>query len=615
MKKGILFILSLIAVALIISAFIGGDSQVKVVEIEPIEGVDMTQTIRQAIESVQEYDNVKLVLKGGEYRLSPDMSFEQYLAITNHGNGSKRIAFPFVDHESVEIVGEDAKLIFSGQIMPFFFERCRNVKISGVTIDWDTPFTFLAELTAVDSDRMWREVLPKGAKEGFSWRLKGGKIEFPNIDGFNYKELGSTLAFDPATKRPVVGALDYHSTPSRVEKVEGGKLRIYEKLKHVPPMGSLLSSKGNREDDRYAPAFEFKSSKNITIDSVTIHHALGMGFLFERSEDITITNSQIVLSEGSERVISSTADATHFASCRGEILIEGCRFENMLDDGTNVHGTYVEVVEVLDSNSLRVELQHFEQLGSVFAEAGDQVWYISSPSPTRAGVAIVKKVNIVNEKYIDITFESNISEQVKVGDVLENKTWNPEFTMRGCTIQNHRARSVVLKSPLKTVIEDNYFSSMMSGVLLRGETFFWYESGAVEDLLIRGNTFYNAADCGTKHAALYITPRLGEAFDSTVGYDRNIRFVDNKIVGSNPRVVIADRAVDLLIEGNSIEINDNYTAPFSNSELYELTNCQGVKICNNHYAGEPLNGSNEIKADKKSLETLTYRDNTFEAIP
>ena len=36
-----------------------------------------------------------------------------------------------------------------------------------------------------------------------------------------------------------------------------------------------------------------------------------------------------------QRVISTTADATHFVNCKGDILIENCRFENMLDDGTN----------------------------------------------------------------------------------------------------------------------------------------------------------------------------------------------------------------------------------------------------------------------------------------
>ncbi len=569
MKKSLLVILAIITTACIISAYVTNRDNTQIVEIECVTGVDMAQTIREAIESVQGCDNVKLILKGGEYLFMPETAFSQYLAITNHGNGVKKIAFAFCNHKSVEIIGEGAKLIFSGQMMPFFFEQCQSVKVSGVTIDWDIPFTFLAKVTAVDPDGMWREVIPRGSEDGFSWRLDNGAIQFPNINGFNYSCLGSTLAFNPNTKRPIVGAIDYFSTPSHVEQVEGGKLRIYEKLKRMPPVGSLLSSKGNREDDRYAPAFNFKSSKNIELDNITIHHALGMGFLFERSENITLSNSRIMLSEGSQRVVSTTADATHFASCRGNILIDGCRFENMLDDGTNVHGTYVVVSEIIGSKSVKVELQHFEQQGSIFAQSGDKVWYINAPSPQRSGEATVTSSEIIDEQYSVLTFDKEITDLIKVGDILENKTWNPEFTMRNCTIQNNRARSVVLKSPLKTVIENNFFSSMMSGVFLRGESHFWYESGAVEDLLIEGNTFYNASDCSTKHAALYITPRLGEEYDNASIYDSNIRLVNNTISGSNPRVVIADRAANLLVEGNIIEINNKHKALFDNEALFE----------------------------------------------
>ncbi|MFI3306824.1 MAG: right-handed parallel beta-helix repeat-containing protein, partial [Rikenellaceae bacterium] len=201
---------------------------------------------------------------------------------------------------------------------------------------------------------------------------------------------------------------------------------------------------------------------------------------------------------------------------------------------------------------------------------------------------------------------------LKEGDLLENKSWNPRFTMRGCTIQNHRARSVVLKSPLKTVIEDNYFSSMMSGVLLRGESKFWYESGAVEDLLIRGNTFHNAGDCGSIHAALYVTPLLGAAFDSEECYDRNIRFEDNTIESFNPRIVIADRVEGLVVSGNKITMNDEHISPFPTAPLFELINCESAKIVNNSYLGSPLEIEQELKADVKSRRNLIFKGNTFD---
>lgn len=586
----------------------------KEIIIECAEGEDMTYVLRQAIEQAAEYDCVKIILTEGIYHISPTKSIERYIPITNHGNGSKHIAFAFSGHKSVEIEGQDAKLIFHGQMLPFLFEECDLVRVSGITIDWDTPYTFLAEVIAIDPNGEWREVKPKGSEEGFSWNLKGGKINFPNIDGFNYDCLGSTLAFDKESKRPIVGALDLHSDPLSVEQLPNGNLKIYERLRQMPPVGSLLSSKGDRKSDRYAPAFNFKESKNILLNDITIHHALGMGFLFERSENITIKNSQIILAPGSQRVISTTADATHFANCRGDIIIEGCRFENMLDDGTNVHGTYVVVSDIIDDYTLLAELQHFEQLGFKFADIDDELWIIQSPSPSRATTAVVESCTQLNEKLMQIRFNKPIVKRLKRGDLLENKTWNPTFTMKDCVIQNHRARSIVLKTPLQTIIKDNYFSSMMSGVLLRGESKFWYESGAVEDLLIEGNTFHNGADCGTKHAALYVTPLLGETFSSTESYDRNIRFINNVIDAFNPSVVIADRVDGLVVEGNNIVCNIEQEASFPNAPIFELINCDNSRIENNNYLGKSLNIGEDIKADAHSRRTLIFKNNKYEEL-
>ena len=238
------------------------------------------------------------------------------------------------------------------------------------------------------------------------------------------------MPFDKGKKKVVTGAQDMHSDPSKVVELPNGNLRIYEKQKYYPPIGSLLSSKGDREKDRYAPAFDFKECQNITLNNVTVHHALGMAYLFERSENIKITDCKVVLPPNSNRVISSTADATHFANCKRDILIEGCTFENMLDDGTNVHGTYVEINKIIDSKTIRVALKHFEQTGFKFAAPGDEVWFIKHPSPARAETNTVSNVKVLNETYMDLTFENAIPSDLKKGDVVENKTWNPTFTVR-----------------------------------------------------------------------------------------------------------------------------------------------------------------------------------------
>ncbi|WP_066633167.1 alpha-1,3-galactosidase-related protein [Labilibacter marinus] len=590
-------LLSILFLAVFVNA-----SATKVIQLKPIEG-DMTSVVREAIEGVNDKD-IKIVFEKGTYHFKPDLAYSKYCFITNHENGYKRIIFPFEGLNSVEIVGNGAELIFNGQVMPFLFEDCNQVSVSGLTIDWDFPFLFQGELIAVNKEEGWRDIKP--FTDGFSWKLERGRITFPNIYGFKFSSLGSTLPFEPANKQVAHGAWDLSSRPERVEKRPNGVLRIYEKMKYYPEPGTILNYKGPKGENRYAPAFHVISSKNIKFDKVVIHHALGMGFLLERSETASISNSGIYVRKGSPRVVSIIADATHFCNCKGDIVVENCRFENMLDDGTNVHGTYVEVNKKIDDYTLLYELKHFQQAGFEFAGKGDEIWFIHQPSPDRKTVNKVSSVKVINDLFAEISFEEKLPAQLKEGDLLENKTWNPTFTMRGCTIQNHRARNVVLKTPLKTVIEDNYFSSMMSSILFRGETFYWYESGVVEDVLIRNNTFNYCAYSGSEHAVMYVTPRLGKNYDPTASYDRNIQFVDNTITTFDTRIVIADRVDGLLFKGNKITQNNARPALYPDAPLFDLINCKNVQILNNTYQGEYKKA---FKVDASSEESLKVKGN------
>jgi len=233
----------------------------KPIIIKPIAG-DMTSVVRRILDE-SDVDDIELVFEKGIYKFLPDYAVGKYLAITNHGNGYKKIIFDFSKFRSVKISGNGAEFIFHGQSMPFLFDGCESVLVRNLVIDWDIPFTFLGEVIAVNEQEAWRDIKPM--TDGFSWKLKRGRIQFPNIDGFSYKELGSTLPFDAIEKRPVHGAWDVESNPEKIEQRPNGVLRIHEELSYYPPVGSLLSSKGDREHDRYAPAFDFKSSSNIVL--------------------------------------------------------------------------------------------------------------------------------------------------------------------------------------------------------------------------------------------------------------------------------------------------------------------------------------------------------------
>ncbi|MCL5245317.1 right-handed parallel beta-helix repeat-containing protein [Cellulophaga sp. 20_2_10] len=566
---------------------------------------DMSYTVRQAIENAKDKD-IELVFEKGDYTFLTDYAVGKYLYVTNHGNGFKKIIFNFEGFNSVVINGNNSKFIFHGQTAPFVFKGCSKIDVKNVTLDWDIPFSFQGDVVAVNKKEHWYELKPY--TKGFSWKLVNGAIEFPGVTNFNFSSLGSSLPHNKETKAVDYGAFDTSLDLNLVEEKANGVLRFYQyNLNKFPRVGSVLQSKGDKKNNRYAPAFLVRNSKEIVFNNVVIHHALGMGFLFERSENIKIINSGIYIEEGSDRVMSIVADATHFANCKGDILIENCRFEGMYDDGTNVHGTYVEVHKIIDSKTIRIALKHNQQYGFEFAGEGDEVWFIKAPSPARKEINTVATVKVINDHYTDLTFKNDIAKGLKIGDILENKTWNPSFTMRGNTIRDHRARNIIIKTPKKIVIENNNLSSMMSSIMLRGETFYWFESGNVEDVIIRNNNFVDCAYGGaSEHAILKVSPRLGKTFSDTDLYDRNITFENNTIETFGNRIVWADRVDGLTIKGNTIKQTTTFKPQFPDAYLFDLINCKNVEIISNTYKGAVTNG---VQADKTSKKTLKVKKN------
>jgi len=246
-------------------------------------------------------------------------------------------------------------------------------------------------------------------------------------------------------------------------------------------------------------------------------------------------------------------------------------------------------------------------MGFEFAAANDEVWFIHNPSPKRASENVVSKVTYINDKFTELTFKHKLPAKLTEGDILENKTWNPVFTMRANIIKNHRARNIIIKTPKKIVIENNELSSMMSAILFRGETFYWYESGAVKDVLIRNNNFNYVAYSGSEHAVMYVTPRLAKTFDVTETYDKNIRFENNTIRTFDSRIIIADRVDGLKITGNKIiQDKSQGKALYPDAPIFDLINCNNVEISNNTYEGAT---EYSILADEKSSKNLKIKGN------
>lgn len=544
---------------------------------------DMTPFIRNLLDKLDEEENVRILFPRGTYHFHPELAFGKYHAVTNHDNGYRYFAFPLVGYRNIEIDGAGSEFIFHGQIIPFLVEKSHGVTLRNFTVDWQMPFTLEGRIVARDTVRSTIEIeIP----DEFGHVCENGKLIMRG-EGWEERTLGENIVFDPRTMATAYRSDDYYiPKPDNfdipVEELSPGRYELRTRfVRALPPVGTVLTFKGLFSRNRHSPAIHATASSDLLVEDVTIHHAGGMGLIAEKTENVTVRRMRVTLRKGSPRMITTTADATHFCNCRGLVLIEDCLFENMLDDASNVHGTYVRIVEVPDSNQVIARINHPQQAGYDFAGSGDSLNVVDGETLLpRASLRVVGTERI-NQHYVKISFDRNIRDRLRIGDGLENMSWYPELIFRRNIVQNNRARSILVSTPCKVVIEDNVFSSMMSAILFEGDMDHWYESGAVRDVLIRRNQFLDGTYGGADFPTIFINPHQRRLVPGHP-YERNIRIEDNLFRTFNEQLLRAKSVGGLVFQRNTIEKSETYK-PYNQLPTVDIRDSERVVIRDNRY--------------------------------
>ncbi|MDD6210660.1 MAG: right-handed parallel beta-helix repeat-containing protein [Bacteroidales bacterium] len=554
------------------------------------EGEDGTFALVQAVQFCKENKIDKLIIPKGTYHLSPGKAYGHFCAVSNNDNGMKRTAFPVIGMNGFEIEGNGSLFICHGQIVPFIIEESSRITVKNLSVDWTGNFHGEGVILSADErEKTFDVAFPEGG-----YTIENGELLIRSEGG--EWGIGPNLFFDPVTKGTVYDVSAYKLDPwnpkvnlkYQAKELAPGKVRIYNQVSKLPEKGWVWVLKPRDGDkDRLTPVIRIFKSKDVYFDQCNIYHAGAMALIAERSETISMSHFNVMLSPDRPRYVSSTADATHFVNCKGTITFTDCLFENMLDDATNVHGIYTTIEELVDDNSVLVKLGHIEQYGFCFAEKGDTLQLIDRQTlqPYEKPLC-VKDVSVLNEERLIITFTQPVKAILKSKSALENITWNSAVDMKRCTVRNNRARSILLSTPRNVLVEDCSFSSMMAGIAIAGDANFWYESGAVNSIIIRRNKFVNCCTSGQNQAAIVVEPNILDK-EKSVCFHRNITIEDNIIETFDIPFVNAVSVENLVIRGNRIFRNDLHKPFFPDAPIIKLDYCRNVTIEDNHYTGKP----------------------------
>ena len=196
MRKIVLIIYALLWIATEVMASVASGKTV--IRIERRSGItDYTDIVRQHIESSPK-GNLQLIFAPGIFHFYPEKATGKYLAVSNNDNGYKRIAFDFDTMSDISILGDNTVFIFHGRLVPFCFRSCKQIEISGVSIDYDYPFVF--EGKVVESDKANNSFTLKIHPDN-PYQIIGKRFFFK---GYDWKSpLGENIVFSALTRRPV----------------------------------------------------------------------------------------------------------------------------------------------------------------------------------------------------------------------------------------------------------------------------------------------------------------------------------------------------------------------------------------------------------------------------
>jgi len=542
-------------------------------------GKDCTSGLIKALEVCKKIGNAELVFPKGEYHFYPDFGIDHYCFISNNDEGLKRIIFPLFSYKNLTIDGQGSSFIFHGFVNPFVIENSSNIILKNFSINFSRTFHSEGIILASNLDMMDLEI-----PENFPYKISNGVLLF--TDGSDTKKIqttvsrnlnypyGDLLEFDTKKRETAFMASDYYTdnTPLIAESLGGRKVRIH--LKNI--RGTVGNTMTFGTSNRNYPGFVVSDCEDIRFNNITIFHTGGMGIIVQRTKNISVDSCKVTPSAG--RIISCTADATHFVNCTGTIELSHCLFENQKDDATNIHGIYVQIAKIVSLNEVIVQLKHEQQLGFDFLKKGTNIEFVRGLSLITKGTSKVTKFTRINKDFTQIQFSNDLPADIKEGDAIGELRDFPFIYIHDNVIRNNRARGMLLNCRGKTIVENNFFHSPGAALMFEGDASYWFEQGGVSDCTIRNNVFDNCLYGVWGEAIIDVQAGIREDREHS-RYNKNIKITDNTFRIFDDVLLLHAYGVDGLIwKNNKVEKTSGYPATRNRTSLFKVENCDNIKI-------------------------------------
>ncbi len=552
----------------------------------PDSRANAVTAVRNALAAARDRGASVVVFPKGRYDFWPQHATErEYFESNTTANNPKRLAILIEGARGLTIDGGGSTFVFHDRIQPLTVDRSSGVTIRDLSIDWDIPLTAEATVAAATDASVDLQI----DHRQFPYVIEDGRLVFV---GEGWKSpWRATMEFDARTRSVVpgtgdAGCLGPDWRNHRAEAVSPGLVRLHKRFGRFPAVGNILVL---RHSDRDHAGLFIVDSRDVTVERVRLHHAAGLGLLAQFTENLTVREFQAV-PPPSRAIVSGHDDGVQVSNGRGHVLIERSRFHGLMDDPVNVHGTSVRITARPASDRLVCRFMHEQSTGMVWGRLGDRVGFVENRSMRTVGEGAIAGYRAIDRDTFEVQLAQPVPPEATPGAALENLTWSPDVTIRDNTFESNRARGLLVSTPGRVRIEGNRFRSSGSAILIAGDANYWYESGAVRDVTIRGNVF--GEEClGSPYqfgeGIISILPEI-PAPDPAFPFHRNIRIEDNTFWASDYPVLYAKSVDGLVFSGNRVSRGRGYTPAHPRRATLTFEVCRNVRVDGNRVDDDVL---------------------------
>ena len=483
--------------------------------------------------------------------------------ISNHDQSpSHRVIHPIVGQTNFVYDAKGALEKIRGEAIAFYVRDSENVTIRNLRLDWERPC--MTEATIVDIAS--GETIVEIDRARYPVTFRDGRMMATGPGWTN--ETRYCKLFDGQTREQTAMAGDIAFNGKARELPDGRIVLAYDfsKCGVGGKIGDVIAFRPTKRD---FPAIVIYGSKNVVLEDVVVHDSKGMALIAQRSENIVWRGTKTAADKTSGvfprpgAYASSHADASHFSNVKGAVTVENCWFEGMMDDAINVHSTCLAVTNVVRGDTLCCRYMHHQAVGFEIFLPGETLRFIDGDTLETGPEIRVKAVRQLGERDVEVTLETPPPDGWGVGDAVENADYQCAATFRGNVVCNNRARGTLFTTPKPVLVESNLFDKVTgSPLLFAGDDYYWYESGACRDVVIRGNVFSNCCTAASRHGyskgVISFYPIVRDFERQQKRYHGNVLVEGNAFSGFDVPLLFAISTENITWRDNRVAYNDLY---------------------------------------------------------